>query len=164
MARYKPSNWKDRGMTSTEDAAQQKGVHGIILGLKRRISEERDTEFAKATLTRVEWLCAELNSAAARIEALSKVEGELARAITDIDSFRKAYEAEANAARSLRAQLDAMGRREGEPIAWESTTLGYIRFVTDSRYRKFSPKVRSWYKPYRCSNCAHAATLENRNE
>lgn len=54
---------------------------------------------------------------------------------------------------SLRRQLDVLNKSDGEPIAWESTTLGYIRFVTDSRYRKFNPRVQAWYKPYRCSNC-----------
>jgi hypothetical protein len=41
-----------------------------------------------------------------------------------------------------------------EPIAWESTTPAYFKFITDSRYRKFSPAVRKWYRPYRCSTCA----------
>ena len=35
-----------------------------------------------------------------------------------------------------------------EPIAWESTTSFYTKYVTDSRYRKFSPAVQKWYKPY----------------
>lgn len=43
---------------------------------------------------------------------------------------------------------------EDEPIAWESTTAAYIKFITDSRYQKFSPAVRKWYRPYRCSTCA----------
>lgn len=40
-----------------------------------------------------------------------------------------------------------------ERIAWEATTPAYIKFITQSRYEKFSPAVRRWYKPYRCSNC-----------
>lgn len=44
-----------------------------------------------------------------------------------------------------------------EPVAWESTTLGYIKYVTDERYRKFSTEVQRWYKPYRCSHCADLA-------
>jgi hypothetical protein len=40
-----------------------------------------------------------------------------------------------------------------EPIAWESTTPVYIKYVTDSRYQKFHPLVKKWYKPYRCSSC-----------
>lgn len=42
----------------------------------------------------------------------------------------------------------------GEPIAWESTTLGYTKFLTQSGSERFSPAVRAWYKPYKCSNCA----------
>lgn len=49
---------------------------------------------------------------------------------------------------------------EGEAIAWESTTLGYIKFVTESRYRKFSPAAQRWYKPYRCSNCPRTNAAE----
>ena len=41
-----------------------------------------------------------------------------------------------------------------EPVAWESTILGYIKYITQARYEKFSPAVRRWYKPYRCSGCA----------
>lgn len=41
-----------------------------------------------------------------------------------------------------------------EPFAWESTTPGYIKYITQARYEKFSPAVRRWYKPYRCSGCA----------
>jgi hypothetical protein len=41
-------------------------------------------------------------------------------------------------------------------IAWESTTTGYIKFITDERYQKFSDEVKRWYKPYKCSSCAKA--------
>ena len=41
-----------------------------------------------------------------------------------------------------------------EPFAWESTTPGYIKYITQARYEKFSPNVQRWYKPYRCSGCA----------
>jgi hypothetical protein len=44
--------------------------------------------------------------------------------------------------------------RQQDAIAWESTTPAYIKFITDSRYRKFSPAVRKWYRPYRCATCA----------
>jgi hypothetical protein len=39
-------------------------------------------------------------------------------------------------------------------IAWESTTIGYIKYVTDERYHAFSDEVKRWYKPYRCSHCS----------
>ncbi|WP_264839790.1 hypothetical protein [Burkholderia cenocepacia] len=38
-------------------------------------------------------------------------------------------------------------------MAWESATTVYTKYITDSRYQKFSPEVRKWYKPYRCSAC-----------
>lgn len=41
-----------------------------------------------------------------------------------------------------------------EPIAWESTTPVYTKYITDERYQKFSPEARKWYKPYRCSACS----------
>ena len=34
-----------------------------------------------------------------------------------------------------------------EPLAWKSTTPVYTPYVTDSRYRKFSPAVQKWYVP-----------------
>ena len=41
-----------------------------------------------------------------------------------------------------------------KPIAWESTTPVYTKYITEDRYQKFSPEVRKWYKPYRCSACS----------
>lgn len=41
-----------------------------------------------------------------------------------------------------------------EPIAWECTTPVLFKYVTDSKYRKFRPAVRKWYRPYRCASCA----------
>ena len=48
----------------------------------------------------------------------------------------------------------ALSANAGEPVAWESTTPGYIKYITQARYEKFSPAVLRWYKPYRCSGCA----------
>lgn len=39
-----------------------------------------------------------------------------------------------------------------EPMAWESTFVGYVRLVSDRRYRLFSPAVRRWYRPI-CPHC-----------
>lgn len=44
---------------------------------------------------------------------------------------------------------------EAEPVAWESTTAGYIKHISDRTYHLFSPAVQRWYRPYRCSSCAH---------
>jgi hypothetical protein len=46
-----------------------------------------------------------------------------------------------------------------EPLVWESTTPAYVRFITDSRYRKFSPAAQRWYRPV-CQKCASAAQGE----
>jgi hypothetical protein len=42
-----------------------------------------------------------------------------------------------------------------EPYAWESTTLGYTRWITDSRYRRLRPSYRRWYRPL-CERCTRA--------
>lgn len=58
-------------------------------------------------------------------------------------------------------QLYAHPAAQAEPIAWESTTVCYTQFVTDSSYRNFSAEAQRWYKPYRCSSCT-AAQAEGR--
>jgi hypothetical protein len=40
----------------------------------------------------------------------------------------------------------------GEAYAWESMTLGYTRWITDSRYRRLRPNYQRWYRPI-CPNC-----------
>ena len=47
-----------------------------------------------------------------------------------------------------------------EPIAWEATSAGVIKFVTDSRYKKFSQNIQQYYKPYRCSHCSEPVKQE----
>lgn len=58
----------------------------------------------------------------------------------------------------------ARGEKPTEPIEWESTTLAFVKYITDSRYRKLPSFFKSWYKPYRCSACkpvdAYAAEPE----
>lgn len=49
------------------------------------------------------------------------------------------------------AELSAL---QGKPIAWESTTPVYVKFITDERYQRLRPGYKKWYKPYRCSQCA----------
>lgn len=45
-----------------------------------------------------------------------------------------------------------------EAIAWEATTPGYIKYVTDKQYRSYSEAAKRWYKPYKCSSCHPQAT------
>ena len=49
---------------------------------------------------------------------------------------------------------------DGNAIAWESTALPYIKFITDERYQKLRPGYQKWYKPYRCSNCAAGISVK----
>lgn len=41
----------------------------------------------------------------------------------------------------------------GELVAWEATVPGYIKYVTQSRYERFSAIAKGGYKPFKCSNC-----------
>lgn len=43
--------------------------------------------------------------------------------------------------------------RAGDQIAWECTGQGLTKYVTDAKFKKFTPGVQKWYKPYRCSHC-----------
>ncbi|WP_107340268.1 hypothetical protein [Agrobacterium pusense] len=47
-------------------------------------------------------------------------------------------------------------KRAPDLVAWESTTVGYVKYVTDARYQKFSDEVKKWYKPFHCSSCSAA--------
>lgn len=41
-----------------------------------------------------------------------------------------------------------------EPVAWEAPQgYGIKRFISQSQYEKFSPEIRKWYKPFKCSSC-----------
>ena len=53
-----------------------------------------------------------------------------------------------------RACIAASQAGRAEPIAWESTSPGLIKFITDKQYKSFSGVSQSRYKPYRCSSCA----------
>lgn len=52
-----------------------------------------------------------------------------------------------DAVRSIAKLLLAAESADEERMAWEATTPCYVRFVSDARYRKFSPEVQCWYKP-----------------
>lgn len=68
---------------------------------------------------------------------------------------------------ALLDELEAKDKRiaelsslQGKPIAWESTTPVYVKFITDERYQRLRPVYKKWYKPYRCSQCAAAGKGE----
>lgn len=57
-------------------------------------------------------------------------------------------------------QIAELSSLQGKPIAWESTTPVYVKFITDERYKRLRPGYQKWYKPYRCSQCAAAGKGE----
>lgn len=69
----------------------------------------------------------------------------------------KETETKLEAAEKRIAELSAL---QGKPIAWESTTPVYVKFITDERYQRLRPGYKKWYKPYRCSQCAAAGKGE----
>lgn len=73
----------------------------------------------------------------------------------------------ANRVLALLNELEAKDKRiaelsalQGKPIAWESTTPVYVKFISDERYQRLRPVYKKWYKPYRCSQCAAAGKGE----
>jgi len=53
--------------------------------------------------------------------------------------------------------VEQSDQAEAEPIAWESTTPFYRKYLTQSGYERIGEQFRKWYKPYRCSACANTA-------
>jgi hypothetical protein len=47
-----------------------------------------------------------------------------------------------------------MSDEKQEPVAWESTTVGFRKYITDAQYQHFGIASRAWYRPYKCSSCA----------
>ena len=97
-------------------------------------------------------------------EALESSEETLQREVCKIvdghDRMQKKLkeaEAKLEAAERRIAELSSL---QGKPIAWESTTPVYVKFITDERYQRLRPGYKKWYKPYRCSLCAAAAKGE----
>lgn len=72
------------------------------------------------------------------------------------DSLRE-HMAKLSSAEKRIAELSSL---QGKPIAWESTTPVYVKFITDEHYQRLRPGYKKWYKPYRCSQCAAAAKGE----
>jgi hypothetical protein len=75
------------------------------------------------------------------------VEGECdGLAITD---------AQANAilAYVFAAHISGQGGEDAEPFLWESTTICYTKYITDSRYKRLRPSYQKWYRPI-CQKCS----------
>lgn len=59
-----------------------------------------------------------------------------------------------DAGRAFIAAQTAPAVPEGqEPLAWESTTPVYTRYITEARYQKLMPEFQKWYRPI-CPTCA----------
>lgn len=57
----------------------------------------------------------------------------------------------------VRAFVRAVEQADGaQPIAWESKTPFFRKYLTQATYERLGERFRSWYKPYRCSNCGGA--------
>ncbi|WP_053073489.1 hypothetical protein [Enterobacter quasiroggenkampii] len=74
-----------------------------------------------------------------------------------VESYTDELIAALEAAEKRIAELSSL---QGKPIAWESTTPVYVKFITDERYQRLRPGYKKWYKPYRCSQCAAAGKGE----
>ncbi|EPC4021111.1 ead/Ea22-like family protein [Enterobacter kobei] len=105
----------------------------------------------------------ELEAAEKSNEFLKEQLAQLANFNPDWDKLEAATEslrehmAKLSAAEKRIAELSAL---QGKPIAWESTTPVYVKFITDERYQRLRPGYKKWYKPYRCSQCAAAGKGE----
>lgn len=60
------------------------------------------------------------------------------------------------AAPTLRQEIEQPASAQGDPYAWESTTLFFTRFITDSRYQRLRPGFQKWYRPI-CAKCGPQA-------
>ncbi|WP_063584279.1 hypothetical protein [Achromobacter ruhlandii] len=90
--------------------------------------------------------------------ALEKAAQALDRLHAENRRWHNEFRDAAAVVRALKTQADKDGGQQragdAEPIAWECTTPVFFKYVTDSKYRKFRPGVRKWYRPYRCASCA----------
>lgn len=50
--------------------------------------------------------------------------------------------------------LALLDQPEGEPVAWDAgTDTGLTRYITETKYKKFTPAIQRFYKPFKCSSC-----------
>jgi len=106
-------------------------------------------EQIKIALDALDWIerCSSFSGQYVR----SSVNKKAAEAITAI---KQAITPETgNAANPEASAITAGNGQAQEPVAWEATTPGYIKYVTDKQYRSYSETAKRWYKPFKCSNC-----------
>lgn len=90
-----------------------------------------------------------LRKAHAELQTHPEYQGAMDSAIDSIDS-------------NVMYALNALNFLEPqvEPIAWESTTVGYIKYLTKERYDKLNPSFKQWYRPYKCAQCEKRTDLD----
>lgn len=58
----------------------------------------------------------------------------------------------------LTTYVPGFGTSESGRVAWEATSSGLLKFVSEEKYQGFSSKAKSFYKPFRCSACTTILT------
>ncbi len=92
----------------------------------------------------------------ALLDELESVQTVSAARLVAIDTTHKMFQRERDRAEKAEKRIAELSALQGKPIAWESTTPVYVKFITDERYQRLRPGYKKWYKPYRCSQCAAA--------
>jgi hypothetical protein len=57
---------------------------------------------------------------------------------------------------STQSSIGGSMNKPTEPFAWESKTVCFTRWITDTRYRKLRPSFQRWYRPI-CPTCGPRA-------
>jgi hypothetical protein len=71
-------------------------------------------------------------------ELAERLKDHLAGAIDEVDE-----------ADALFQELQSLPVLESQPVAWECDAgIGLIRYVTDKKYKKFTPSIQKHYKPF----------------
>jgi hypothetical protein len=50
---------------------------------------------------------------------------------------------------------------QSDPIAWESSSAGFKRYITQATYEKMKPAIQRWYQPYKCATCKEGLQVED---
>lgn len=120
---------------------QRAGAGGVVYGCTGRI--DKDGEGYKFAEGRD---FADDHYASSRVTVADESDSDVVALLDELEAKDKRI-----------AELSAL---QGKPIAWESTTPVYVKFITDERYQRLRPGYKKWYKPYRCSQCAAAGKGE----
>lgn len=120
--------------------------------VSEEMSSSRACRIAKE-LRRLHAYCQELESQVI-LDCMTHIQNHAENEHVAGDVSKNGAELNMSAQQPAPATQPAPQQEAQEPVAWESTTPGYIKYITQARYEKFSPNVQRWYKPYGCSGCA----------